>query len=59
MIGKLKNPIMSEFRKIAYSNISHCLPEKKQPQVTILVKQHFEAIGISLFETANAYYARN
>jgi KDO2-lipid IV(A) lauroyltransferase len=21
------------------------------------VKQHFEAIGISLFETANAYYA--
>jgi len=50
---------MSEFRKIAYSNISHCFPEKKQPQVTILVKQHFEAIGISLFETANAFYASN
>jgi len=59
MIGKLIYPIMSEFRKIAYSNISHCFPEKKQPQVTILVKQHFEAIGISLFETANAYYASN
>ena len=57
MIGKLIYPIMSEFRKIAYSNISHCFPEKKQPQVTILVKQHFEAICISLFETANAYYA--
>ena len=57
MIGKLIYPIMSEFRKIAYANISHCFPEKKQPQVTILVKKHFESIGISLFETANAYYA--
>ena len=57
MIGKLIYPMMSKFRKIAYSNISHCFPEKKQPQVTILVKKHFESIGISLFETANAYYA--
>ena len=57
MIGKLIYPIMSEFRKIAYSNISNCFPDKKQPQVKLLVKQHFEAIGISLFETANAYYA--
>ena len=48
---------MTELRKTAYSNISNCFPEKKQPQVTLLVKQHFEAIGISLFETANAYYA--
>jgi len=57
MIGKLLYPVMTEFRKIAYSNISNCFPEKKQPQVTLLVRQHFEAIGISLFETANAYYA--
>ena len=48
---------MTGLRKTAYSNISNCFPEKKQPQVTLLVKQHFEAIGISLFETANAYYA--
>ena len=48
---------MTKLRKTAYSNISNCFPEKKQPQVTLLVKQHFEAIGISLFETANAYYA--
>ena len=48
---------MTELRKTAYSNISNCFPDKKQPQVTLLVKHHFEAIGISLFETANAYYA--
>jgi lauroyl/myristoyl acyltransferase len=48
---------MSKLRSTAYSNISHCFPEKKQSQVNALVKSHFEAIGISLFETANAYYA--
>jgi len=57
IIGKLIYPFMTELRKTAYSNISNCFPEKKQSQVTLLVKQHFEAIGISLFETANAYYA--
>lgn len=56
IIGKVIYPFMSKLRATAYSNISNCFPEKKQPQVTSLVKQHFEAIGISLFETANAYY---
>jgi len=59
IIGKLIYPFMTELRKTAYSNISNCFPEKKQSQVTLLVKQHFEAIGISLFETANAYYAND
>ncbi len=56
-IGKAIYPFMSKWRSTAYSNISHCFPEKKQAQVNTLVKKHFEAIGISLFETANAYYA--
>jgi len=55
-IGKVLYIFMSRFRSIAYSNISHCFPEKKQPQVERLVKRHFEAIGVSFFETANAYY---
>ena len=57
LIGKAIYPFMSKLRSTAYSNISHCFPEKKQAQVNTLVKNHFEAIGISLFETANAYYA--
>ena len=55
-IGRIIYPFMTKLRATAYSNISNCFPEKKQPQVSFLVKQHFEAIGISLFETANAYY---
>jgi len=56
-IGRVIYPFMSKLRSTAYANISHCYPEKKQPQVNAMVKRHFEAIGVSLFETANAYYA--
>ncbi|MDC1536854.1 lipid A biosynthesis acyltransferase [Candidatus Thioglobus sp.] len=59
IIGKAMYPFMTTLRSTAYSNISHCFPEKKQSQVNALVKSHFEAIGISLFETANAYYAND
>ena len=55
-IGKLLYPFMHRLRSTAYSNISHCFPDKKQNQVNLLVKRHFEAIGVSFFETANAYY---
>ena len=55
-IGRVVYPFMSKLRTTAYTNISNCFPEKKHTQVVLLVKQHFEAIGISLFETANAYY---
>ena len=55
-IGKLLYPFMHRLRSTAYSNISHCFPDKKQKQVNLLVKRHFEAIGVSFFETANAYY---
>ena len=55
-IGRLMHPFMHKLRSTAYSNISHCFPDKKQNQVNLLVKRNFEAIGVSFFETANAYY---
>ena len=56
VIGRMIHPFMHKLRSTAYSNISHCYPQKKQSQVNRLVKRHFEAIGVSFFETANAYY---
>lgn len=56
VIGRFLYPFMHKLRSTAYSNISHCFPDKKQTQVNLLVKRHFEAIGVSFFETANAYY---
>ncbi len=58
-IGILLYPLLSRFRNIAFVNISRCFPNKKKSEVEILVKQNFEAIGISIFETANAYFATN
>ena len=55
-IGKLLYPFMHKLRSTAYSNIYHFFPDKKQNVVNLLVKSHFEAIGGSFFETANAYY---
>jgi len=57
IIGKFLYLLMSDLRKVAYINISNCFPDKRQSQVTTMVKRNFGAIGISFFETANAYYA--
>ena len=55
-MGKLFHPLFSRFRKIATINVQRCFPEKSKDQVSALVKKHFESIGMSFFETANAYY---
>ena len=61
MIGKIMGmalyPLLSRFRKIAFINISRCFPNKNKSEVEMLVRQNFEALGISIFETANAYFA--
>ncbi len=57
IIGKFLYSIMTDLKKVAYTNISNCFPEKRKDQVTTSVKRHFNAVGIGLFETANAYYA--
>ncbi|SMN17006.1 Lipid A biosynthesis lauroyl acyltransferase [uncultured Candidatus Thioglobus sp.] len=59
VMGLLLYPILSRFRKIAFTNISRCFPNKKKSEVETLIKQNFESIGISIFETANAYFATN
>jgi Kdo2-lipid IVA lauroyltransferase/acyltransferase len=59
IIGKLLYPMLVRFKAIAFENISRCFPNKEKSEVESLVRQNFEAIGISIFETANAYFATN
>ena len=59
LIGRLLYPLLGHFRKTAIVNISRCFPEKNISQIEVLCKQHFEAIGVSLFETANAYFGES
>ena len=58
-MGKLFYPLFSTVRKVATINIQKCFPEKNKEQVSALVKKHFESIGVSFFETANAYYGKD
>jgi lipid A biosynthesis lauroyl/palmitoleoyl acyltransferase len=56
-MGFLLYLTLARFRKIAFINISQCFPNKNKSEVERLVKQNFESIGISVFETASAYFA--
>ena len=61
MIGKIMGMalyrLFGRHKNIAFINISRCFPNKNKSEVETLVKQNFEALGISIFETANAYFA--
>ena len=59
MFGKFLFYVASSRRKIAEKNLSICFPDKNKLQINFLVKKNFEEIGISFFETANAYFANN
>ncbi len=59
VLGKFLFYIASSRRKIAEKNLSLCFPDKNKLQINFLLKKNFEEIGISFFETANAYFATN
>ena len=59
VLGKFLFYVASSRRKIAEKNLSLCFPDKNKLQINFLLKKNFEEIGISFFETANAYFANN
>jgi len=59
VLGNILFYIASSRRKIAEKNLSLCFPDKNKLQINFLLKKNFEEIGISFFETANAYFAPN
>jgi len=59
VLGKFLFYVVSSRRKIAEKNLSLCFPDKNKLQINFLLKKNFEEIGISFFETANAYFANN
>lgn len=54
--GKLLYLILPRFRKITLINIVKCFPDKNKSQVRQLAKQHFTALGVAFFESANCFY---
>jgi len=54
--GRLARLVMRERRHNARRNIALCLPELDEPARAALERQHFESLGIALFETALAWW---
>ena len=59
LIGRLMFVFSCHLKKVAEKNLGLCFPEKNKQQITFLLKKNFEEMGISIFETANAYFADN
>ena len=59
LIGRLMFILSGHLKKVAEKNLGLCFPEKNKQQINFLVKKNFEEMGISIFETANAYFANN
>jgi KDO2-lipid IV(A) lauroyltransferase len=55
-LGRLLYRVMKTRRYIAERNIELCFPEYSAEQRTALVKKHFEANGMAVFETGIAWF---
>ncbi len=57
MIGRVAWRVARKRRRIAVTNIDLCFPEKSPDERARICLQHFEDLGISLFEMAQAWWA--
>lgn len=56
-IGKLLAVLPLSFVRIARRNLELCFPEKSVAERNTILRQHFESVGIGLFETALSWWA--
>jgi len=60
-LGKLFGPlffaIVRERRSVVMVNLRLCFPEKSEEEIRTLAKEHYQAMGIGLFETCLAWWA--
>jgi KDO2-lipid IV(A) lauroyltransferase len=57
MLGRLGLRLFPKRRMIAAANLSICFPELDQQALDKLLVQHFESLGIGLFDLAMSYWA--
>ncbi|MDH3646302.1 MAG: LpxL/LpxP family Kdo(2)-lipid IV(A) lauroyl/palmitoleoyl acyltransferase [Gammaproteobacteria bacterium] len=59
LLGRAALPLLAERRHIALRNIEKCRPELDDPQRKTLLKKHFESLGMAVFETGLAWWAKD
>ncbi len=57
MLGKLSYRVATKRRRITQVNLQLCFPEKSAEEKDQICRQHFEDLGVSLFEMMQAWWA--
>jgi Kdo2-lipid IVA lauroyltransferase/acyltransferase len=58
-LGYLLFALPTRFKKIVFTNLSLCLPDNPPPVQQRLAAQHFQDLGISLFESALTWWGKD
>lgn len=58
-VGRLLYRLAPKRVKVAARNIEHCFPQQSLAEQEALTRVHFEALGISLFETGLSWWGRD
>tara|TARA_R110001583_G_scaffold185625_1_gene345857 strand:+ start:7371 stop:8282 length:912 start_codon:yes stop_codon:yes gene_type:complete len=58
VIGRLLKRLVKKRADVARVNLQHCFPECSAQEIEALLRRHFEALGIALFETALCWWGR-
>lgn len=58
-LGKLFFLILSGRRKVAFENISRCLPELSPEQRNTILREHFSSLGIGIVETLMSWWGNH
>ena len=57
LIGRVAYRLAHRRRTIAEINLARCFPERSPAEREVLLREHFEALGIGLIETAQCWWA--
>ena len=56
-LGRLALRLARRRREIAATNLALCFPERTEAERAVLLRRHFESLGIAMFEIALAWWA--
>lgn len=57
MLGSLMVRLPLGFVRIAERNLALCFPEKSDAERRVILREHFQSLGIGLFETAMSWWS--
>lgn len=58
-LGRVLRPLLPKFARTARRNMELCLPQLAPEERELLIKRHFESLGVGLLETAMSWWASN